>query len=219
MGTIETTFASKEDAARVAAGWLCISLFCEQMGCTEVRESEGKWVPVFTRDHWKSYYGPLPSFDAESTKNILECKREFVEWAVGQLVADGVVTNGESFDRFHGIVRGSVAPIGDEPDYERGQALGKEWATSAPAKYLKRLRRARDAARIENEWETFFSQEGDGNTYCAGEIFHHVIMGGDEVHIRPDRDESFGFWESLGVPTEDQVEADFVRGFSDGATR
>lgn len=100
--------------------------------------------------------------------------------------------------------------------YREGLERGAVWAKSAGKKQLRRLQTVRDNARLMNDWDLFFGHEDISCVYCAGEIFHHEIEGGDEVNVRPDRDEAAAFWEQLGIPSEDWTDPDFVRGFADG---
>ena len=115
-----------------------------------------------------------------------------------------------------------VALVTPEPDsrdtlnvdlYREGLKQGQVWAKSADKKQLKRLQTARDSARLEDQWETFFGHEDIPCAFDAGEIFHCTIEGGDG---NPDRQLASEFWQSLGVPSENNSDPDFVRGFADG---
>ena len=100
--------------------------------------------------------------------------------------------------------------------YADGQECGRKWARER-AEYveLRRLEEIRNEQRRRNEWDGYF--DDTNSAWCAGEIFHHLIMGGDEIYGAPDRSESAEFWEFVGATEEQRTDLKFVLGFADGA--
>ena len=132
------------------------------------------------------------------------------------------LTLGEHANQKEKLMENNIARLSDlklmqdSQSYSEGHDCGHKWADDhAEPIELERLIEVRDEQRRRGQWEDWF--DGRDSVWCAGEILHHMIMGGDAVYGGHDRTESAEFWEFVGASDEQQADCQFVLGFADSA--